>query len=69
MILRYVGAHPAACDSAEGICEWWLARQQRDDLRCAVDAALAQLVASGRIEASTGVDGRVLYRGVSAARH
>ena len=69
MILRYVTAHPAACDSLEGICEWWIVRQQRDDLRLAAAAALVHLVANGDLEASTGVDGHTLYRGVPAARH
>lgn len=69
MILRYVSAHPGACDSLEGICDWWLARQQRDDLRIAVAAALADLVAQGHIEASTGVAGHTVYRAMLAVQH
>ena len=68
-ILRYLGAHPGACDSLEGICDWWLARQKRDDLRISVAAALEELVADGRIEASIGTDGRTLYRAMPGARH
>ena len=68
MILRYVTAHPGACDSVEGICEWWLVRQQRDDLRRAVDAALVDLVAAGLIEASSSAGGHTLYRGVPAVQ-
>lgn len=69
MILRYVSSHPGACDSLEGICDWWLVRQQRDDLRIGVAAALVGLVADGQIEASTGVDGHTVYRAMPAARH
>jgi hypothetical protein len=62
MIMRYLIAHPDACDSLEGICGWWLVRQQHDDVRLAAGPALMQLVASGCIEAYTGADGRTLYR-------
>jgi len=61
-ILRYVTAHPEACDSLEGICDWWLARQRRDDARCEVAAALQYLVARGEIEVATGPGGRTVYR-------
>ena len=63
-ILRYVTAHPGACDSIDGICDWWLVRQQRDDTRIAVAAALQGLVDGGRMEASTGVGGLTVYRAV-----
>ena len=68
-ILRYVGAHPDACDSIAGICDWWLARQCRDDTRRAVASALAQLVASGQMESSTGAEGLTVYRAVRTDRH
>lgn len=61
-ILRYVAAHPEACDSLEGICDWWLARQRRDDATREVAAALQYLVACGQIEAATGPGGRTVYR-------
>jgi hypothetical protein len=61
-ILRYITAHPDACDSLEGISDWWLARQRRDDARSEVAAAVEQLVARGQIEASTGIDGLTVYR-------
>ncbi|MDH0867517.1 hypothetical protein [Mitsuaria sp. GD03876] len=69
MILRYVIAHPGACDSIDGICDWWLVRQQRDDLRSAAEAALVLLVADGRIEVITHVDGSTVYRALPPARH
>lgn len=61
-ILRYIAAHPDACDSLEGISDWWLARQRYDDARSDVAAAIKQLVARGQIEASTGADGLTVYR-------
>lgn len=68
MIMRYVLAHPDACDSLDGVCDWWLARQKYEDTRLAVVYALVQLVADGRIEASTGIDGATLYRAGRTAR-
>ena len=65
-ILRYITAHPDACDSLEGICDWWLTRQRRDDARSDVAAAIERLVARGRIEASSGVDGLTVYRASKA---
>ena len=65
-ILRYITAHPDACDSLEGICDWWLTRQRRDDARSDVAAAIERLVSRGRIEASSGVDGLTVYRASKA---
>ena len=67
-ILRYLAAHPDACDSVDGICDWWLVRQQRSDTRVAVAAALEGLVAAGEMEASTGSDGLTVYRALRAVR-
>lgn len=67
-ILRYLAAHPDACDSVDGICDWWLVRQQRSDARVAVAAALDDLVATGEMEASTGSDGLTVYRAMRAVR-
>lgn len=66
-ILRYIAAHPDACDSLEGICDWWLARQRREDGRCEVAAALQYLVAGGQVEASTGPGGLTVYRAARAS--
>lgn len=65
-IMRYIAAHPDACDSLEGICDWWLARQRRDDARRDVASALAYLLAAGQIEASTGPGGLTVYHAVRA---
>lgn len=49
-LARYVTAHPDACDTADGIARWWLARQRLDDARELVTAALDRLVSRGVVE-------------------
>lgn len=63
-ILRYITAHPDACDSLEGVCDWWLLRQRQEDARRDVAGALAYLVAAGMIAVSDGPGGRPLYHAV-----
>lgn len=64
VILRYISAHPDACDTLQGVSEWWLARQRYEDTRQRVAAALALLLQEGKAEACLGADGHVLYRAV-----
>lgn len=61
-ILRYVASRPNACDSIDGICEWWIPRQRYVLAKEQVLAALELLETKGQIETRTGVDGNVLYR-------
>jgi hypothetical protein len=61
-ILRYVGSRPDACDTVDGICEWWIPKQHYIEVRRDVLAALALLKERGQIEVRTGVDGQVRYR-------
>jgi hypothetical protein len=63
-ILRYITAHPDACDSLEGICDWWLVRQRRDDAKRDIANALEDLVAAGLIESSIGPGGLALFHAV-----
>jgi hypothetical protein len=60
-ILRYVTAHPSACDTADGICDWWVRRQRYDDAKGAVTEALDLLIRRGDIESRVGPDGQVLF--------
>ena len=61
-ILRYVASRPNACDSIDGICEWWIPRQRYVLAKEQVLAALELLKTKGQIETRTGADGNVLYR-------
>ena len=61
-ILRYLESCPNACDTAEGVCQWWIPQQRYVESTHDVIAALGALVESGKIETQTGVDGQLLYR-------
>lgn len=60
-ILRYLRAHPRAADTVDGIVEWWLPRQRRDEAVDQVQRALDALVGRGLVEKIVLVDGTVLY--------
>jgi hypothetical protein len=60
-ILRYIASCPHACDTVDGICEWWLPRQRYLEARTDVLAALELLKVRGQIDSRTGADGQVLY--------
>lgn len=62
--MRYLSAHPDACDSLEGICDWWLARQRHDDAKSELAGALDDLLAGGRVEATTDAGGLTVYHAV-----
>jgi hypothetical protein len=61
-ILRYVASCPDACDTVDGICDWWIPRQRYVESKNQVLAALQLLNARGEIDMRTGVDGQVVYR-------
>ena len=61
-ILRYVASCPDACDTVDGICDWWIPRQRYVDSKDDVQAALELLEANGQIDARAGADGQILYR-------
>jgi len=46
-ILRYLGTHPEAKDTMDGIAEWWLERKRSE--RRAVERAVALLLSHGAI--------------------
>lgn len=68
VILRYIGSRPDACDTLEGVSEWWLARQRYEDSYSSVAAALELLIERGQAEAIRSADGRVVYRSVEHGR-
>lgn len=61
-ILRYLQSCPDACDTAEGVCQWWIPQQRYIESTQDVIAALDSLVERGRIETHRGADGQVVYR-------
>ena len=59
-ILSYWRNHPNACDTVEGIMEWWLTG--RAVSRSEVEEALSKLVSRGLVIRQARKDGRVFYR-------
>lgn len=64
VILRYISSRPDACDTLEGVSEWWLARQRYEDSYAGVATALDLLIDRGLAEATRFADGRVVYRAI-----
>jgi hypothetical protein len=60
-ILSYLAAHPGAQDTLRGIIEWWLLKQRIADSKAAVEAAVASLVAQGKLREHIGIDRQVRY--------
>lgn len=60
-ILRYLGEHPQACDTLEGVVRWWVMQQQLSESVELVQAALMQLEAEGAVTEQQLADGRTLY--------
>lgn len=61
-IASYLGRHPRAEDTVEGIAEWWLLEQQIVRQTALVQEALAVLTANGLVRQRKGHDGRIYYR-------
>lgn len=62
LLVAYWRANPLAADSAEGIRQWWLG--EATVTRSALEEALRQLVAQGRVRTVAAADGRVRYHWV-----
>jgi hypothetical protein len=61
-ILDYLASQPAAQDTLRGIVEWWMLKQRTEARPSNVEAALANLAASGKLQLRVGVDGETSYR-------
>jgi hypothetical protein len=61
-IRRYLADRPNAAETVEGVAQWWLERQRRDDAVDLARRALAHLEASGQVVSFRLVGGRTLYR-------
>jgi len=60
-LLAYLARHPDACDTADGILEWWLQAGARWSLS-QVEHTLEKLVQAGTLRRLPALDGRVRYR-------
>ena len=63
-ILRYLESCPNACDTAEGVCQWWIPQQRFVESTHDVIDALGRLVERGEIETYESLNGHLLYRAV-----
>jgi hypothetical protein len=61
-VLQYLVNHERACDTVEGIVDWWLPMQEIRYAISQVEAALRELVASGFVISQPTSDGRMHYR-------
>jgi len=60
-IERYIGLHPDAADSVEGIRRWWLpATIEEASVQC-VERALEGLITAGVLTWRALPDGKILY--------
>lgn len=60
-VLGYIGAHPLAADTLDGIAQWWLPRQRYITAHARIEAALARLVDEGALHLRRLPDGTALY--------
>jgi hypothetical protein len=60
-ILDYLTKNPAAQDTLRGIVEWWLMKENISQTTADVEAALAKLVAEGKLSAWKAADRSVHY--------
>ena len=60
-ILKYLGTHPQAADTVEGIANWWLPRQRYEEDIQKVQQALDGLVERGLVAKTTLANGTILY--------
>lgn len=62
LIIDYLGKHPDAQDTLQGIADWWLSFEMIDLSTEAVADALQDLVQQGTITMRVSKDGTTLYR-------
>jgi hypothetical protein len=61
-ILEYLGDHPRAQDTVEGIVEWWLLERQIKKRTALVQEALDELVLRGLLCRRETKDKRIVYK-------
>jgi hypothetical protein len=61
-IVEYLGKHPAAADTIDGIVSWWLPRQRYETAYDLVSKALEILVQSGSLITIQGQSSKTVYK-------
>jgi hypothetical protein len=61
-ILDYLGRHPDAQDTIDGILHWWLLDTCIRKWTPQIAKAIAQLVERGSLEERPAADGQIFYR-------
>jgi hypothetical protein len=60
-LLSYLARRPEACDTIEGIINWWLYDQRQAIGRETIMAVVDRLVAKGALHEQRGPGGEILY--------
>ena len=60
-LLGYLARRPDACDTIEGIINWWLYDQRQAIGRETIVAVVGRLVAKGALCEQRGPGGKILY--------
>ena len=61
-ILRYLQIHPNAADSLNGIVDWWLPSQYKNEDVEKIEQVLEQLITDGLVKKVFLIDKTVLYK-------
>jgi hypothetical protein len=60
-VVTYLGNHPLAADTLDGIVAWWLPQQRYETARTRIEQALVHLVEVGVLRCDRLPDGAELY--------
>jgi hypothetical protein len=60
-VLDYLGRHPRAADTLDGIVQWWLPQQRYVTARTRIEAVLDRLLDQGTLHLRRLPDGTSLY--------
>jgi hypothetical protein len=61
-IRRYLAVRPNAAETVEGVAQWWLARQRREDAIELARRALLHLEERGQVVRFHLAGGKLMYR-------
>jgi hypothetical protein len=67
-VLGYLGCHPHAADTLDGIAHWWLPQQRYVTAQARIEAVLQHLVTRGVLRLRRLPNGSALYSLDSAQR-